>query len=194
MIENVLSRKQLSVGKKIGVKTALSALVIIAAVCLPRLVHLVAGAQGGVKYLPMYLPVIIGGALMGAKWGFTVGLIAPFMSFLVTSAFGNPMPMAERLPFMMAELAVFALVSGAFGKLIYKNKWMAFPAVLSAEIAGRASFVLLIAIFGRFTSFTVPMIWGQIKTGFVGLALQAVIAPLLIIGMRKLIKNDETGK
>ena len=188
MIENVLSRKQLSVGKKIGVKTALSALVIISAVCLPQLVHLVAGAQGGVKYLPMYLPVIIGGALMGAKWGFTVGLIAPFMSFLVTSAFGNPMPMAERLPFMMAELAVFALVSGAFGKLIYKNKW------ISAEIAGRASFVLLIAIFGRFTSFTVPMIWGQIKTGFVGLALQAVIAPLLIIGMRKLIKNDETGK
>lgn len=191
MIENVLSKKQWSAGKKIGVKTAISALIIIAAVVLPQLVHLVTGAPGGVKYLPMYLPVVIGGAVMGTVWGLGIGILSPLVSFLITSAFGNPMPMAARLPFMMAELGMFALVSGMFSKLIYNKPWTAIIAVLAAEIIGRAFFLLLIAIFGRFTPFTVPMIWGQIKTGFIGLVLQAVIAPLCIIGIRYLIKKDE---
>ena len=191
MIENVLSKKQWSAGKKIGIKTAISALIIIAAVVLPQLVHLATGAPGGVKYLPMYLPVVIGGAVMGTVWGLGIGILSPLVSFLITSAFGNPMPMAARLPFMMAELGMFALVSGMFGKLIYNKPWTAIIAVLAAEIIGRAFFLLLIAIFGKFTPFTVPMIWGQIKTGFIGLVLQAVIAPLCIIGIRYLIKKDE---
>lgn len=192
MIENVISKKQWSYGKKIGVKTLISAIIIISAVVLPQIVHLAVGAQGGVKYLPMYLPVVIGGAIMGATWGVFIGMLAPLTSYLITTALGNPMPMAARLPFMMSELGVFALVSGAFGKLIYSKPWTAFIAVISAEIIGRAFFLLLIAIFGKFTPFSVAMIWGQIKVGLVGAALQAVIAPLIIIGIRKIIKNDES--
>lgn len=92
--------------------------------------------------------------------------------------------MAARLPFMMSELGVFALVSGAFSKLIYSEPWTAFIAVISAEIIGRAFFLLLVAVFGKSTPFNVAMIWGQIKTGFVCVALQAVIAPLIMILLR----------
>lgn len=65
------------------------------------------------------------------------------------------MPAAARLPFMMAELAVFASVSGLFSKKILQNAWMAFPAVLLAQVGGRASFLLLVAVFQNIAPFTV---------------------------------------
>lgn len=190
MIDNVISKKQWSLGKKICVKTIISLTIILTAVGLPQLAHLTMGAQSGIKYLPMYLPVIIGGAIMGTAWGLGIGILAPVVSFLITSAISNPMPALARLPFMIAELGVFALVTGTFSKLVYKKPWTAFIAVLTAEIIGRSVFIGLIAIFAKYTPFSVPMIWVQIKTGFIGLALQALIAPLVIIGIRYLIKKD----
>ena len=140
----------------------------------------------------MYLPVLIGGCLLGAKWGLAVGALSPLVSFLITSAMGNPMPMAARLPFMMAELAVFALVSGLFTKKISDNGLWAFPAVILAQVTGRAAFLGLIALTQSFTQFTVPMIWSQIQTGFIGLAVQAVLVPIIIIVLRKLmVKNND---
>lgn len=66
-------------------------------------------------------------------------MLSPVVSFLITSAFGNPMPALARLPFMVAELAVFAAVSGMFSEKIVKNAWLAFPAVLLAQVAGRGT-------------------------------------------------------
>ena len=37
------------------------------------------------------------------------------------------------------------------------------------------------------------MIWQQIKTGFVGLAVQAVIVPLIIIALRSLLIKDKAN-
>ena len=138
----------------------------------------------------MYLPVLIGGCLLGAKWGLAVGALSPLVSFLITSAMGSPMPMAARLPFMMAELAFFALVSGLFTKKIADNGLWAFPAVILAQVTGRAVFLGLIAATQSMTDFTVPMIWSQIQTSVVGLLAQAIIVPVIIIGLRKLMVKD----
>ena len=190
MFENALTMRNLSVRTKITCKTLVSAGLIALAVILPQLVHLTLGQPGGVKWLPMYLPVLIGGCLFGAKWGLAVGVLSPLVSFLITTAMGNPMPAAPRLPFMMAELAVFALVSGLFTKKIAANGLWAFPAVILAQICGRAAFLLLVAATQSMTQFTPAMIWGQIKTGFVGLAVQAVLVPVIIIALRKLLIKD----
>lgn len=190
MFENALTMRNLSVRTKITCKTLVSAGLIALAVILPQLVHLALGQHGGVKWLPMYLPVLIGGCLLGAKWGLAVGVLSPLVSFLITTAMGNPMPAAPRLPFMMAELAVFALVSGLFTKKIAANGLWAFPAVILAQICGRAAFLLLVAATQSMTQFTPAMIWGQIKTGFVGLAVQAVLVPVIIIALRKLLIKD----
>lgn len=190
MFENALTMRNLSVRKKITCKTLVSTGLIALAVILPQLVHLALGQPGGVKWLPMYLPVLIGGCLLGAKWGLAVGVLSPLVSFLITTAMGNPMPAAPRLPFMMAELAVFALVSGLFTKKIAANGLWAFPAVILAQICGRAAFLLLVAATQSMTQFTPAMIWGQIKTGFVGLAVQAVLVPVIIIALRKLLIKD----
>ena len=190
MLENVLSRKNASIKTKITVKTLLSVGLIALAVVLPQIVHLALGQPGGVQLLPMYLPVLIGGCLLGWRWAIAVGALSPVVSYLLTSMMGEAMPALPRLPFMIAELAVFALVSGLFSKKTYQNGLWAFPAVILAQLAGRTVFLGLVAIFQSVTPFTVEMIWSQILTGWVGLAIQAVIVPLLIIGLRAILVND----
>ena len=191
MIENVLVRKNLSLKVKITVKGLISAGIVALAVILPQLVHLIAGQPGGVQWLPMYLPVLLGGCLLGWTWGLGVGIASPVVSFLITLAFGNPMPALARLPFMMAELAVFAAVSGLFSKKVAANCWIAFPAVLLAQVSGRAVFMLLVLIFQSVTPFTPQMIWGQIQTGLLGLVLQAVIVPFMVMGLKLLLDRDK---
>lgn len=187
MIENVLTRKNLSFKWKVTVKSLISVGVIALAVILPQLVHLAAGVQGGVRWLPMYLPVLLGGCLLGSVWGLGIGVLSPIVSFLITLAFGNPMPALARLPFMIAELAVFAAVSGVFSEKIAANGWLAFPAVLLAQIAGRSVFMLSAFIFRSFTPFTPAIIWAQVQTGLLGLILQAALIPFSVMGLRLLL-------
>jgi len=194
MIDNILALRSVTTQKSIAVKTVISAGLIALAVLLPQLIHLALGQPGGVKYLPMYLPILIGGCLLGTKWALAVGILSPLVSFMLTSLSGNPMPAAPRLPFMILELAVFAAVSGLFSKKIVSNAMWAFPAVICAQIAGRLVFLGAIALTASFTTFTVPMIWGQIITGIPGLLIQAVLAPVIMIGLRNLLIEDKENE
>ena len=192
MIESVLQKNNAAAGLKVTVKTLLSAAVIALAVLLPQAVHLAAGAQGGAQWLPMYLPVLLGGCLLGWRWGLGIGVLSPLVSFAVTSLAGSAMPAAARLPYMTAELAVFAAVSGLFSQKIAQNGWMAFPAVLLAQVAGRAVFLALAAIFQGVSSLSAAAVWAQIQTGLLGLLLQEVLVPLLVMGLRAvLLRNRE---
>lgn len=190
MLENILVQSNATVKSKITVKTLTSVGLIALAVIMPQIVHLALGQPGGVQLLPMYLPVLIGGCLLGWRWAIVVGALSPVVSFAITSLFGEAMPALPRLPFMVAELAVFAVVSGLFSKKIYENGLWAFPAVILAQLSGRAVFLGLVAIFQSVAPFTVEMIWSQILTGWVGLAIQAVLVPLLIIGIRAILVKD----
>ena len=191
MIESVLSRHDAKISTKITVKSLISVGVIALAVLLPQLVHLVAGASGGVQWLPMYLPVLLGGCLLGWKWGLGVGVLSPLVSFAITSLMGNAMSAASRLPYMMAELAVFAAVSGLFSKKIAGNGWMAFPAVLLAQVSGRAVFLALAAIFQGVSALSAAAVWSQIQTGLLGMVVQAVLVPFIVMGLRALLLRDK---
>ena len=191
MIESVLAKHNAKLGTKITVKSLISVGVVALAVLLPQLVHLVAGASGGVQWLPMYLPVLLGGCLLGWKWGLGVGILSPLVSFAITSLTGNAMPAASRLPYMMAELAVFAAVSGLFSKKIAENGWMAFPAVLLAQVSGRAVFLALAAIFQGVSALSAAAVWSQIQAGLLGMVLQAVLVPFISMGLRALLLRDK---
>ena len=192
MVESILVKKGFSFKAKMTVKALISLGIIALAVVLPQVAHLAVGAQSGVKWLPMYLPVLLGGCLLGVRWGVAVGIASPVVSFLITSALGNPMPAAARLPFMALELAVFALVSGLFAKKISENALFAFPAVILAELCGRSIFLLAVYLFGASTPFTVPMIFGQIVTGIPGLILNAAVVPVIALCVRYL-SNRKTN-
>ena len=191
MIESVLAKHNANLGTKITVKSLISVGVVALAVLLPQLVHLIAGASGGVQWLPMYLPVLLGGCLLGWKWGLGVGVLSPLVSFAITSLTGNAMPAASRLPYMMAELAVFAAVSGLFSKKIAENGWMAFPAVLLAQVSGRAVFLALAAIFQGVSALSAAAVWSQIQAGLLGMVLQAVLVPFIAMGLRALLLRDK---
>ena len=190
MLQNVLVQRQSTVQKRVTLSAVLSVGLIVLAVILPQIVHLALGQPGGVQLLPMYLPVLLGGCLLGWKWALTVGILSPVVSFAITSLIGEAMPAIPRLPFMMAELAVFALISGLFSKKIYENGLWAFPAVILAQLAGRVVFLGMVAIFQSVAPFTVEMIWGQICAGWIGLLIQAVLVPIIIITIRALLVKD----
>lgn len=189
MIESVLVRHNVKFGVRITVKALISAGIIALAVVLPQLVHLAAGAEGGVRWLPMYLPVLLGGCLLGWRWGL-IGLLSPLASFAVTSAAGNAMPAASRLPYMMAELAVFAAVSGLFSRKIAANGWMAFPAVLLAQVSGRVAFIAIAAVFQSVSPLSASTVWAQVQTGLLGLVVQAVVVPFIVMGLRALMNRE----
>ena len=189
MIESVLNQKHASRGMRLTVKTLTALSIVILAVGLPQLVHLAAGAAGGVTWLPMYLPVLLGGCLLGARWGVLTGLAAPVVSFLLTALAGNPMPAAARLPFMAFELALMALLTGRFSGAVVRKPLTAFLAVPVALIGGRACFLLAVTLFQRVTPLTPAMVAGQIRTGLPGLLAQAVLVPLAVIGIARLMNR-----
>lgn len=194
MIENALRSRQVSFKLGITVKALISAGTVALAVLLPQLAHLALGEQAGMRFLPMYLPVLLGGCLLGWQWGLGIGLLSPLVSYLITSAAGAPMPALARMPFMMAELAVFAVVCGVFSDKIAKNGLMAFPAVLLAQLGGRSVFLLSAAAFSGVSPLNAAMVWSQIQTGFAGLLIQAVLAPVIIIGLKALTDKSGSGK
>ena len=191
MLEQVMRERSCSLKVKLTVKGLVSFGLIVLAVLLPQLVHLTLGQAGGVRWLPMYLPVLLAGCLLGVRWGMGVGVLSPVVSFALTSLWGDPMSAAARLPFMMAELCVFAAVSGIFSKQIAKNGWMAFPAVLLAQVRGRAAFLLLVVIFRSVAPFTPALIWSQIQMGLLGMVLQAVLVPFIVMGLRALLNREK---
>ena len=179
--------KRFTVKIRITIKSAVSLLCVVLAVGLPQIAHVVGGASAGATWLPMYLPVLLAGCLLGSVWGLGVGILSPLISFgFTTLALGNAMPALGRLPFMVAELAVFGLVTGLFSKKIENNSLFAFPAVIIAQLAGRT--VNLIA--GLIAGQSITALWNVIQTGLIGLYLQALIVPVVVIILAKVIKND----
>lgn len=191
MINAVLAKKELTGSAKISIKALLTFATVVAAVGLPQLVHLVAGSGGGMKWLPMYLPVLFGACLLGARWGVIAGIASPAVSFLITSAAGNPMPTAARLPFMAAELALMALIAGIFSSKTAEKPLLSFAAVASALVAGRAFFLLLVTVFASLVPFTPQVILGQIVTGIPGLILCATAVPLALIAVSHISTRNE---
>lgn len=78
MLENVLKTRNLSLKAKITLKFIVAVSVVAMAVVLPQIVHAAAGSEGGAAWLPMYLPVLLGGCILGVRWGIGVGVASPW--------------------------------------------------------------------------------------------------------------------
>lgn len=192
MIDGILAKRNASTKACLTVKILISLAVIAMAVAFPQIVHMATGAAGGVKWLPMYLPVIIGACVLGAKWGVAAAILSPITGFLLTSAFSSPMPAAARLPFMVAELAVMALIAGAFCSLIVKNAAWSIAATAASLVSGRAFFMLLVVIFQSITPFSPAVIMGQIITGIPGLIANLAIVPIVVSLFSLALKGERS--
>lgn len=185
MLEAVLERYEIGKRERITIKTAVSAGLVVLAVLLPQMVHILAGQMGGILFLPMYLPVLLGGCLLGVRWGLCVALFSPMLSFCLTSLTGYAMPSLERLPFMMAELAVFAVVAGLFTKKVAKKVWMVVPAVVLASLSGRLLFLGMAGLFQNISGLSFAFAWMQVQKGVPGLMIQWICVPAAVFLLAK---------
>lgn len=170
-------------------KTYATVAAICTALVLPQIFH-IAGAFFGVQtalgemLLPMHLPIILAAFIAGPIAGVFAGLIAPIVSFAVTG-----MPVAFMVPVITVELMGYGLVAG-----LLKDKNMPMLVkVLFTQIGGRvlrAGVVLfLVFVIGQ-TKLTAGAAYMNIKTGVIGIALQLVFVPVIMVCVNKMMDKE----
>lgn len=150
------------------------AMFIALGVTLPVAFHLAGGA--GSVFLPMHIPVLMAGVLLGLKGGLAAGMLTPIVSSLTT---GMP-PVMPMLPIMVIELGVYGALSGYFYQ---KYKLPLVWSLAGAMLVGRLAAVLVVA--GMAAMFAVkiqplPFIVGAISTGLPGIVIQLLFIPLIV--------------
>ncbi len=172
--------------KKTTKSIVFSSVFIAIGVLLPQIFHIFGGA--GPMFLPMHISVILGGMLLGAKYGAIIGLITPIISFIATGGIMPPITPVPILYFMMCELSAYGFLSGFINS---KFKLNTYVVLISSMVLGRT--VLTIGIFLFYQHLKVNLtplgyVQGAILTGIPGIIIQIVVIPILYDLLRKYFK------
>lgn len=152
-------------------------------ITLPRIFHLLAGASAGVTFLPMHIAVLLAALTFGVLSGSIVAGCSVLFSFLLTG-----MPAVQRLPYMMIELIIYAVLLGLFNK-----KFNSYISLIATLILGRVIYagVLFTAVnvFG-FQAYGISVM-ESVKAGIPGLVMQLLFVPVIAMGIKKGIHLDD---
>lgn len=155
-----------------------AAMLLALGLILPQMFHMVGGRVGSSVLLPMHIPVLICGLLLGGSWGAIVGVFTPLLSSLIFA-----MPPVAILPFMMAELFAYGLSAGIFGR-----RMSLYPALFLAQLVGRIVYAFALFVGGTILgmSCAAPLsVIGSAVSGLPGLILQWILVPLLVKLLRR---------
>lgn len=160
-----------------------TALYLSLAVLLPIAFHAL-GIAGRI-FLPMHIPVLLAGFLVGPYCGLLVGLLAPSLSFLLTG-----MPPAYAVPLMTLELPLYGFIAGTFYSKLNMNVYVS---LIISMILGRMMFGLGLFLLGMFIDLPYDVITffstaGPIITGLPGIGVQLLILPLIVASVKRSIK------
>lgn len=185
-------------------KISFGGLLLSIGIVLPQVFHLTGGPTSGATFLPMHIPVLIAGLLLGPVFGAGIGAITPIISSMMTG-----MPPAARMPFMVAELAIYGLVAGllyhALGLCRFRFPRRATPearpdvtdperliglyiSLILAMFAGRVVYALSLLVMNRLFGLEnadPASVWAAIVFGIIGIAIQIVIIPPIIFALQK---------
>ena len=164
-------------------KLTLSALFIALGLVLPLLTGQL--KQLGNAFLPMHLPVLLCGLIVGPGYGLVVGLILPILRHFI---FGMP-PLYPTAIAMSFELATYGVVVG----FIYQNsRWKCiialYEALIIAMLSGRLVWglvqMILLGINGK--PFTMEMFMaGAFLNAIPGIVFQLIFIPSLMLALEK---------
>lgn len=154
-------------------------------IILPQIFHLTGIPQVGAVFLPMHIPVLLAGFILGPVYGSVIGAITPVISFLITN-----MPTAERLPFMVAELIFYGLSSGLFyHKLGFKSKKFGTVITLCISmVIGRVVCAALLFVMSELFKINCPspaLVITATVTGIYGIVLQLVTVPPIVYALKR---------
>jgi len=149
-----------------------SGLLIALGIILPFIAHMT--GIGGRVLLPMHLPPLLAGFLVGPFYALVVGFILPPLNMAVSG-----MPPMPTMALMSLELAVFGLITG----LLYK-KINVFLSLLAAMLTGRIVYYLAFALFIEFGN-PLIMMGSGIVTGLPGIISQLVLVPVIVYALEQ---------
>lgn len=154
-------------------KMTYSALFLAFGLVLPQIFHLFGGT--GPVFLPMHVPVLLGGFFLGGPSGALIGLITPVLSSLITG-----MPQLPILYFMMAELSAYGFLAGYLNN---NRKLNIYVALIGAMVGGRMALALTVTLLQSFLGLKVsPAVYlsAAVLNGIPGIALQILFIPILV--------------
>jgi len=158
-------------------KVTIGGLFIALSVLIPQVFHLLGSAQLGKLLLPMHLPVLLGGFILGPVFGLIVGAAAPLLSTILT-------------PFMVIELAAYGFISGlAYRTLSFrKRKFGVIISLVIAMFLGRVIYALALFIAADFLHMTgigASAVLESVITGIFGIIIQLLLIPSLIFVLER---------
>jgi len=158
---------------------ALSGLFIAIGLLLPLVFH---AFNMGSTFLPMHIPVLLGGFILSMPFAVAVGIITPILSSLLT---GMP-PMFPVLPYMVFELAAY----GAASNLLYrKMKLNIYISLVGSMIVGRIVAGIAVWVLATFFTANLPgpvtFIISSISKGIPGIIIQLVFIPAIVWILQK---------
>ncbi|MCY6371348.1 ECF transporter S component [Clostridium ganghwense] len=165
-----------------------ASLIIALGMVLPMFFHIF-GKDAGAVFLPMHIPILIGGFILNPMYALLTGLITPLLSH-----FFMGMPAFPFVYVMMFELGTY----GLFVSLLYnKTKIGVYPSLIVAMIIGR-----IVNITGIYTiihmimrkPFNLKIVAaGLFIKGLPGIVIQLIFIPLVIYAIkRSLISGVES--
>jgi hypothetical protein len=166
-------------------KMVLTMGLIVASILLPQVFH--SFGMAGPIFLPMHIPVLLTGYLLGPKCGIVAGMLSPIISTYLT---GMPAQF-PMMPIMVFELGTYGFVSGLLSK---HTKLPSLVNLFITMIAGRISYAI---IYTAIKTFLLPTIsenisaWGAFVTGLPGIAIQLIVVTLVIAIMKKRGISDD---
>ncbi|TYP58536.1 ECF transporter S component [Thermosediminibacter litoriperuensis] len=153
---------------------AAAGLLVAAGILLPIAFHTY--KLGGPVFLPMHIPVLLGGFMLSKNLAALIGISTPFLSFVLTS-----MPSPPAVFAMMAELATYGFVSSFFYR---HRKWGIYPALAGTMLSGRiasivANWLIIACILEKPLSLAKVMT-SLFITGLPGILIQLILIPLIV--------------
>ncbi|MGL4736518.1 MAG: ECF transporter S component [Cellulosilyticaceae bacterium] len=166
-------------------------LFIACGVMLPQIFHMIGGPGLGGILLPMHIPVLIAGFVLGPVWALLVGLLTPICSFLYT---GGAMPAVPMLYFMILELGAYGLGASLLSK---KLKQGIFVSLIGAMIFGRVVRGIAFVVATQLLAIPLAPVFGitvAITQGIPGIIIQLILIPpvMLVIKKKGWLCYDET--
>ncbi len=153
----------------------------------PMAFHLFGGT--GPVFLPMHIPVLIGGFILPPFLALLLGMVTPLVSSVLT---GMPVlfPMGV---IMFFELGIYGLAASlAYRKLKLPSISSLIIAMIAGRVAAGAVVFILSAGFGVQMN-AIAFVKGAVVTGLPGIAVQIILIPSLVYALNKISRSSNVN-
>jgi hypothetical protein len=136
----------------------------------------------GKTFLPMHIPVLLAGFMLSVPYAAAVGALMPLLSSVIT---GMP-PLFPIMPYMVLELAAYAVVASILSRKLRLNIYISLIlSMIAGRIAAGIAVWALTIFFGAKLPGPFVFIASAVTTGIPGIIIQIVSIPPMVVLLRK---------